>query len=135
MEIDIVFADKSQMPTSEEVEQVLGEQLELLETLLNNCNIDETIWKFYSKKSGWTWQCRRKKVNLFYVQMVNGGFYVWITLGVRAKMKALEIINNPVVCKAILSANEYPEGTSFFVAVQNHTDVEIVQKLIDIKTA
>jgi hypothetical protein len=133
MEIEIVFADKSQMPTSEDVERVLGERLPLLETLLNNCNIDESLWKFYSKKSGWTWQCRRKKLNLFYVQMVIGGFYVWITLGVKAKLKALELINNPVVCKAILSAKEYPEGTSFFVAVQNYADVEIVQRLIEIK--
>ncbi|WEK36912.1 MAG: DUF3788 family protein [Candidatus Pseudobacter hemicellulosilyticus] len=125
----LVFTDKTQAPAT----AALGKKQVLLDSLLRENKITETIWKYYSASSGWTLQCREKKQNLFYIQVTSTGFDVWFTLGKAAKGKALAAIADPLLIASIQTAAEYREGTSFKVSIQTTKDLPVVRLLTEIR--
>jgi hypothetical protein len=129
----LVFTDKSQQPSQNELEQALGENIHLFKAIIHACLIEETVWKYYSKSSGWTLQCRRDDLNLFFIQVTTTGFYVWFTLGKQAKQKAIELVSNQQLREEICLAREYKEGTSFKVDVVTAADIADVIILAGLK--
>lgn len=129
----LVFTNKSEQPSQNDLEQALGEKIHLFKAIMHGCQVEETIWKYYSKSSGWTLQCRRDGLNLFYIQVVDSGFYVWFTLGNEAKKKAIALVSNQQLCKEISLAREYKEGTSFKVDIDTAADIADVIILAGLK--
>ena len=130
----LVFTNKSQQPTQNELEQALGEKFPLFKAVLHGCQIDEKVWKYYSKSSGWTLQCRQDERNLFFIQITQSGFYVWFTLGKKAKNRGIELISNPQLKDEIACAREYKEGTSFKVDVVTPAEISDVILLAGLKS-
>ena len=130
----LVFTNKSQQPTQNDLEQALGEKLKMFNAILLGGSIDETTWKYYSKSSGWTLQCKHEGRNLFYIQVTDRGFFVWFTLGQHAKRKAIEMILSEQLQKEIASAREYKEGTSFKVDPVAPKDLADIMVLIKLKS-
>lgn len=132
-EDSLVFADKKQQPSLSLAIQALGEKGPLLEKVLDENDITDTVWKFYSASSGWTLQCKKGKKNLFYIQLTGITFNVWFTL---SRQATASILANEqladVHCALSLAAN-YTEGTSFGVQVATKKDAGIVAKLAEIK--
>lgn len=129
----LVFTNKSQQPTQGELEQALGEKVHMFKAILFGGKIDETTWKYYSKSSGWTLQCKHEGRNLFYIQVTDTGFFVWFTLGQQAKRKAIEQVLSEQLQKEIATAREYKEGTSFKVDPVTPKDLTDIMVLIKLK--
>jgi hypothetical protein len=129
----LVFTNKSCPPSQSDVENSLGDKLHLFNSVLNDNGINENEWKFYSKSSGWTLQCRQNGHNLFYIQITQSGFFVWFTLGRLAIITALELLKNEDLKKEILTAKEYREGTSFKVPVTSVGDLPDIALLTGLK--
>lgn len=130
----LVFTNKSQQPTQGELENALGDKINLFKAVLHKCQIDETVWKYYSKSSGWTLQCRQEDRNLFFIQVTQPGFYVWFTLGKQAKTRGIELVSSQQLKDEIAAAREYKEGTSFKVDVITAADLPDVIILAGLKS-
>jgi hypothetical protein len=129
----LVFTNKSQQPSQSELEQALGEKNHLFKSILHECRVEETVWKYYSKSSGWTLQCRQDDRNLFFIQVTQTGILVWFTLGKQAKCKAFELVSGKQLLEEIRTAREYVEGTSFKVDVATPADLSDVIILAGLK--
>ncbi|RXK81932.1 DUF3788 family protein [Filimonas effusa] len=129
----LVFADKKLQPDLALALHALGKNATLLEQVMAECGITDSIWKFYGASSGWTLQCRSGKKNLFYIQLAGTGFNVWFTLGKAAKQKVLEDTQLAAVHEELSAAREYTEGTSFCVKVRAKKDLAPIVKLAEIK--
>jgi hypothetical protein len=129
-----MFTDKTQPPNETEIENALGKKTAFLERILNENGIDDTVWKFYGKTSGWMLQCRKSKRNIFYVQIVQSSLYVWFTVGRKTKEKVLGSAVSKKLKENILSAKEYREGTSFKVEAQSEFDILAIKLLVSFKT-
>jgi hypothetical protein len=130
----LVFTNKSCSPSQSDVENSLGEKIHLFNSVLNDSGINATEWKFYSRSSGWTLQCRQNVHNLFYIQITESGFFVWFTLGRQAIITALELLKNEDLKKEIMTAKEYREGTSFKVHVTLVEDLPVISLLTGLKS-
>ena len=129
----LIFTNKTQQPSQAEVEKALGNKLILFNTILRESQVKETAWKYYSKSSGWTLQCKRVDRNLLFIKITDSGFYVWFTLGKQAKSKAVEMVTNKLLKQEIGAAREYKEGTSFKVDVATTADLADIAILVDLK--
>ena len=134
-----VFDDKSNEPTSQELDQVLGVTAALLRdverSLLNQFGEVTREWKFYGKKAGWTLALAHKGRRFFHLIPRKGLFTVVLTLGTRAVV-ACEASDLPEeVRSAIKDAREYAEGRSIRLDVAAAEDLVAVKQLIAIKLA
>ena len=131
------FLDKSVKPENESLVKALGKTATLWEKLRSDLEDEygELIedWKFYSQKSGWTMKLLRKKRNLFFMTPQEGYFRMTFVFGDRAvsEVEKSDVPKNLI--KALLSAKKYAEGRGLTVDVKDASDVQNVQKLIDIK--
>jgi hypothetical protein len=129
-----MFTDKTHLPNEKVIESALGKKMAFLKRILSENNIDESIWKFYGKTSGWTLKCRIGKKNIFYIQIVLSSLYVWFTVGRKTKEKLMGSTISQKLKENILSAKEYIEGTSFKVEVLSELDIMDIKLLVSFKT-
>lgn len=130
---EVVFKDKNQVPDDVIVEKSLKNKFAFFKNIIDENNFDETVWKFYSKNSGWTLQCKIKNRNIMYMQIITTGFYVWFTFGKAAKEEALKSSINSKIKDEIKSSKIYREGTTFKVFVEDNEDIKDIKELISIK--
>ncbi len=134
-----VFPDKSQTPSSQDLDAALGGAAFLLkeiEAYLDTCGHNPfREWKFYSKAAGWTVAIRVKKRTVFHLLPGNDRFTVVFTLGRSAVAAAAEIALPKVISALIANARVYAEGRSFRFDVASQADVLSVTKLVGVKLA
>ena len=130
---DLVFNNKSEKPNELDIKESLKSKFDLFESIITENNFDEAVWKFYNKNSGWTLQCKIKNRNIMYIQIIRTGFYVWFTLGKKAKENALKSTISEKIKDEIKSSKVYREGTSFKVDVEDKNDLDDISVLIKIK--
>ena len=134
-----VFPDKSQIPSSQELDAALGGAaflLKKIEAYLETCGYSTSReWKFYSKAAGWTLAIRVKKRTVFHLLPGNDRFTVVFTLGKSAVAAAAEIGLPKVISALIANARVYAEGRSFRFDVAGQSDVLSVTKLAGVKLA
>jgi hypothetical protein len=133
------FEDKSKVPEKNELTKVLGrtsKHWDLLKELLATRYEPLTeAWKFYSRKSGWCLQVKRKKRTILYMIPHKSHFVAAFVLGEKA-VKAARDSDLPVpIVERISKAKKYVEGRGISIEVRNKTDLRYVEKLAEIKMA
>ncbi len=135
-----VFPDKSHPPDDAALAAVLGRAKVHWDRLLADALAaapDATPeWKYYTKKSGWTFLLRGKRRNVLYMWPTSKGcFIVCFALGEKA-VQAVEDSDLPAdIIEAIRMAPKYPEGRPARVVVKVAADVKVARKLLAIKLA
>jgi hypothetical protein len=132
-----IFDDKSEAPTSSELEIALGKTAALLKEIEQHLfDLFGEItheWKFYGKKAGWTLALVYKDRRILHLIPRSGLFTVVFTLGKRAALISQGSDLPAGILSAIENAREYAEGKSIRFDVLSTEDVAIVRKLVAIK--
>lgn len=131
------FLDKSHMPTDTDLRGVLGRakpHWDRIKTMALEAEPETSPeWKFYTKKSGWTFVVRGKRRNVLYLQPASLRFVVSFVLGDKAVEAAQESDLPAAVKKRIRDARRYPEGRGVSVEVTKAGDIKTVEQLLAIK--
>ncbi|MHC4076909.1 MAG: DUF3788 family protein [Planctomycetota bacterium] len=135
-----MFPDKAHMPEDADLQRVLGgtkrhwDNLTAHAVAANPAATPE--WKYYTKKSGWTFLLRGKRRNVLYMRPTGKRrFLVAFAFGKKAVAAAEESDLPAHVVEEIRQAPQYPEGRQVLVEVTSAADVKIAKKLLAIKMA
>jgi hypothetical protein len=133
------FDDKSEVPAKNEVAKVLGRTSilwnQLKGLLATRYEPLTETWKFYSQKSGWSLQLKRKKRTVLYLIPCKGHFVAAFVLGDKA-VKAAQESDLPVsILERIGKAKRYVEGRGISIEVKSKKDLSHVEELAEIKMA
>ncbi len=136
-EIPHPFVDKTHQPTDEDLAEVIGRPKTHWDTL-KVFVIDEygpvtPEWKFYTKKSGWTFVLRGKKFNLLYLSPSEKFFRAGFMYSEKATAAAQQSTLPADIKKMVKDAKKYPEGRAIRIDVTNKKQVELIKKLIRIR--
>ena len=132
-----IFTDKSTKPDDRLLAETLGATSPFLEQIRKYLNDHYTDiheeWKFYGQKYGWQLKLIQKKRTILYVIPSDGCFRVTFVFGDRA-VEAVEKSDLPETIKETLkNARKYMEGRGVQVEVKGAENIEIVEKLSEIK--
>jgi len=132
-----LFPDKTHVPQDADLARVLGRARRPWDDLTAHAlQTDPTAtpeWKYYSKKSGWTFVVRGKRRNLLYLIPSAKHFTASLVFGEKA-VRAAERADLPAdVVEMIRKAPRYPEGRAIRWEVARAADANIVKKLLAIK--
>jgi len=135
-----MLPDKAQVPEDADLARVLGatrrhwDNLRAHAIAANPAATPE--WKYYTKKSGWTFLLRGKRRNVLYMRPTGKGrFLVSFAFGKKAVEVAEQSDLPEHVVEEIRQAPQYPEGRQVLVEVTSAADVKIAKKLLAIKMA
>ena len=132
-----IFEDKSEIPSTSELEKALGKSNILLKNiekhLQNEPGEIEREWKFYSKKAGWTFALVHRGKRLLHLIPRSGFFTVVVTLGMKAAEASEKIGLPPHILSAIGEAKQYAEGKSVRLDIRSENDVKPVKQLLYLK--
>ena len=134
-----VFPDKSRTPTDADLARALGgakRHWDALKTHALNAEPTATEeWKYYMKKTGWTFRVKGKRRNLLYMQpRGEGGFTVGFVFSTKAVQAAEQSDLPDHVVEMVRQAPQYPEGRMVRVDVKTAANVRIIKRLLAIKT-
>ncbi len=131
-----IFNEKAILPDNTALANILRSTHTLWNHLFEFVKVNSDAlgeWKFYSKKSGWSYVVKSGKRTLFYMIPQDGYFKLTFVFGEKAIEKAKESdIPEHIIC-CIEEATTYVEGRSFMVDVKNDADIETVKQLLLIK--
>jgi len=134
-----VFMDKSQVPSAEELKQVLGDRYELWMEIRNRVfqvypgGVEE--WNFPGKKYGWSFRIKDKKRAIIYLLPGENTFMVAFVFGSRAVEAILKSEVSGQIKSDLKSARVYAEGRGIRIPVPDHSCLKDVYLLIDLKLA
>lgn len=138
MEIQNAFVGRSETPTLEELDSVLGPTAavwhELVEWMETH-GAPEEEWKSSGAKYGWSLRLKQKKRNIIYLSPCKGCMRIAFILGDRAVAAARQAHLPKSVLDALEGAPRYPEGTGLRLVVRNERDLPAIEKLAQIKMA
>jgi len=131
------FDNRAIIPDDSIVDAVLVDTKSLWDKLkahvLENYQGINQIWKYYSKKSGWSLVFKIKDRTLFYFIPCDGYFKISLVFGEKAVKAAAQSSIPECIKDTIFAAIPYIEGKSFFVDVKNEKDLESLFVLLKIK--
>jgi len=132
-----IFTDKTVVPDSLKLLQILGDTFSLWENILNGLSSDHSPisheWKFYGKNYGWQFKTYLKKRNLFFMIPHDRYFTMVFVFGDRA-VAEIEKSDLPNEIKtSICNAKKYAEGRGFAIDVNEQEKIPIINQLIGIK--
>lgn len=132
-----VFDDKSLVPDGTSVLKALGETgnlwLELRREVQEDYGPAIEEWKYYGPKSGWTMRFVSTRGNLFFFNVIRGGFSLSFVLGEKAAAAALRSDLPKSIIDAIKGATEHAGGRGIRLEVKDKEMAEVVRKLLKIK--
>jgi len=133
-----VFPEKSHMPQDADLARVLGRTKRHWDNLRAHAlDADPTAapeWKYYTKKSGWTFLLRGKRRNVLYMRPTGKHrFAVSFVFGKRAVQTAEQSDLPEHVVEMIRQAPQYPEGRGVRLEVATAADVKIAKRLLAIR--
>jgi len=132
-----VFTDKAKEPDLPSLYTVLGASAELwkeIEQILTKepGNISFQ-WKFYGNNSGWTLKVLSKKRNLFFLLPRHGFIKLAFVFGERTVKEILESGFPDTLKTSLSQARAYAEGRGLHFEIRSGADLEVFQKLIEVK--
>jgi len=135
-----IFPDKARLPADADLAKALGRAKRHWDSLKAHAlgaNPDASPeWKYYMKKTGWTFLLRGKRRNVLYMRPTGKGrFTVTFILGDKAVKAAEQSDLPPDLIEAIRKARKYPEGRGANIEVTRAADVKIAEQLLAIKMA
>jgi len=133
------FMDKEQVPTNDDLKEVLGEKyelwMEIRDRVLHLYPEGDESWNFPGKKYGWSFRIRDKKRAIIYLLPRDHAFMAAFVFG----GKATEAIMGSEVSQQIKSdlkaAKVYAEGRGIRIPVRDHSSLNDIYQLIEIKLA
>ena len=133
-----VFPDKSRVPKGVDVARVLGRAKRHWDHLKSHALAAEPSateeWKYYMKKTGWTFRVKGKRHNLLYMQpRGKGRLTVGLMFGRTAVQAAVQSDLPDQVVETIRQSRQYPEGRMVRIEVTSAADVKIAKRLLAIK--
>ena len=133
------FEDKTAHPTAPAVAKTIGRTAplwsEVRKHLAREYEPVKEAWKFYSRKSGWCLQVKRRKRTILYMIPCKGFFLVAFVLGEKAVQSARASNLPAQVVGEIDAARKYVEGRGIRLEIRNATGLGTVKKLAAIKMA
>ena len=130
------FTDKSHLPTSDEIQAMLGSQWQAWQEL-NQFVIESYACtgelKYYGKNYGWAVRYRKNGKALLSLYPAQDGFTVQIILSEGEIVQARQNGLAQGGLRAIEAANPYPEGRWLFIPIQSSQDLQDVKKMLAIK--
>ena len=135
---DPVFPDKSQVPKEADLAKAIGRAKRHWDNLKTHAlDADPAAteeWKYYMKKTGWTFRVKNKRRNLLYMQPCGKGrFTVGLMFGKQAVQAAERSDLPDQVVETIRQSPQYPEGRMIRIEVTSAADVKIAKRLLAIK--
>ncbi len=132
------FKEKELQPQDENLKAVLSKAKEYWDKYLDiiNTSIPEAAfqWKYYGKAWGWCLVGLVKNKNLLYLTPIENGFYVSFVFNEQNRQCAREEGMSEEILKTIEAGKSNNAGHTFDILVQNKSDLEIVSKLLKIKS-
>ncbi len=133
-----VFPDKSQPPTDADLTIVLGRAKRHWDNIRDHAqetNPDASPeWKFYTKKSGWSFLLRGKRRNVLYMLPTGKRCFTVAFLFNKKAVQAAEHAGLPDdVSEIVRNGPQYPEGRAVRLDVTKAADVKSAKKLLAIK--
>ena len=127
-----IFGEKEIVPTEEMLSAALNDKQLLWDKILEfSGGIGE--WKFYGKAAGWTFQVKKSKRTLFYMMPKDGWFQMTFVYGERAVCAAPLFELPEKVLNDLEQAKVYAEGRSVAVEILSNKDIDIVEKMLQLK--
>jgi hypothetical protein len=127
-----IFGEKAIIPNKETLKEELGDSQILWDKIIDFSE-GKGEWKFYSKAAGWTLQVKKGKRTLFYVMPKDGYFQMTFVYGERAVAAAQSFGLPEKVLERLEQARVYMEGRSIAIDVTSDEDVEIAEKMLQLK--
>jgi len=133
-----IFGEKAITPTNEMLAAALAERKIIWDMVTEH--IENTYskisgeWKFYSKSAGWSFVIKSEKRTLIYLIPTEDCIKTNFVFGERA-VKVIEESDLPEsLIKSVTEARAYMEGRSCMVDIVKVDDIEIIKKLLKIKS-
>ena len=130
---------KAKAPTDAELKAVLGKASAMwsatVHALENKFVPLDQVWKPSKLAFGRVCLLQHKKRTLLYLIPDKGQFLVAIVLGERAFAMAMAFSLPAAIKKMFSEARHYAEGTGIRFPVASMSDVPVIAKLVEIKTA
>ena len=132
-----IFDKKEVIPGKDDLKEVLKENIaiwnELMDYLEGEYGPIKSEWKFYSKKSGWTYRVSNKRRNLIFLIPNNEYFISTVNMSVKVSEVLLDIDLPENIKEAIRKTKSYREGKSVMINTKNKEDLENVKTMLDIR--
>jgi hypothetical protein len=129
--------DKSQVPTEEDLDRVLGASKVLWDRLVAGVAkkyppLTEK-WGFAGKKWGWSLALKQKKRAIVYLTPATSFFYAGYALGEKAVSYAKNLDLSTEILELIDSSPKYAEGRGVRIEVKSEGDVKQVLLIAEAK--
>ena len=129
--------DKTKIPDDHMLAEVLGESKRWWDAILAHLAEEyagmQAEWGFTDPKSGWSLRPKYKKRTILYLIPGHDCFTASLALGEKAVAAAEESTLPESILDAVRHARRYPEGRGVKVEVRRRADVDVVQKMVEIK--
>ena len=127
-----IFGEKAIVPGNEALSAALKDNQVLWDKVLDFSG-GKGEWKFYSKAAGWTLPVKKGKRTLFYLMPKDGWFQMIFVYGERAVEAAQSFGLPEKVLNDLEQATAYVEGRSVTIDITSNADIDIVEKMLQLK--
>lgn len=134
-----VFSDPGVIPDREKLMPVLGERIRLWDELM--AHIDsvygnpEKVWRYYRDGGQWLFRMLHKKKTVFWSAVADDTFMITFYFGGKAEPVILASDIPPVLKEEFRTAKSYGAIKPLSVKVMSQDDLDVVYKLILLKTS
>ncbi len=132
-----VFDIKEIVPEEDDLEEVLKDSINLWNQLINYLEEEygpiTSEWKFYSKKSGWSYRVSNKKRNLIFLIPNDEYFIATINMSLKVVQILLDIDLPEEIKNTIKTTKNYKEGKSVLINIKNEKDLKNIKTMLEIR--
>lgn len=132
-----IFANKDEIPTTDDLKKALGDTFEIWKTLEEFTKASypnaTAVWNFSGEKFGWSFRIKDHKRVLLYLLPRDQFFKTAFVFGQKAVNQILESDISEAIKAELLSAKVYAEGRGIRIEVKNASIIKDIQQLIVIK--
>lgn len=132
-----VFDIKEIVPEEDDLEKVLKDSIDLWNQLMNYLEEEygpiTSEWKFYSKKSGWSYRVSNKKRNLIFLIPNDEYFIATINMSLKVVQILLDIDLPEEIKNTIKTTKNYKEGKSVLINIKNEKDLKNIKTMLEIR--
>jgi len=131
------FIDKTEKPSQEQITKLLSNKSKIwgnINDYLINTIKTKSAYKFYGKNYGWALGYSKSGKSIISLYPLKNDFTVQIILKKYHEDEILKTISNAELYNVIQNTQEIHEGKWIFIKYSQINSVEIVKKMIEIKT-
>lgn len=132
-----IFDIKEIVPEEDDLEKVLKDSIDLWNQLMNYLEEEygpiTSEWKFYSKKSGWSYRVSNKKRNLIFLIPNDEYFIATINMSLKVVQILLDIDLPEEIKNTIKTTKNYKEGKSVLINIKNEKDLKNIKTMLEIR--